>query len=423
MSKIRSLKPDSKSHSKRWKWRAEWLLYTCVEEIAGRLPGSWVFRIGEWLGGISWHFIPLRRRVVLRNLRIAFHGEHDLPTLQQMARETIRRTGANLFSTAHTARLSAKRIDAMLTVENQKLIENAMSGSAGLVLLPPHMGNWEILSRMNRLFPQGHKIGAFYRPLNNPLLNARVLAQRKTDGTHLFSKRDSLHHVTGFLREGSLIGILADQRVGKKGELVRFFGRLTRASPVPSLMARRSKAEVLAMSLSTDAPGKWKVRYHPVSPPFKTVDCMTALELAMKTSPLDVFWLQDRWKVFVSSRHTIRDWLGPEILGEGKPHRALLWLADGHSSWKLPESWTHADVIYEIVLAAGQTPPAWLSGSETLHTVPAAGDARALQKAIATIDLAAALPVDYILAIDASRALVIAAARESIRLVSLPPAP
>ncbi len=423
MSKARRLKSDSKSRSTRWKWRAEWLLYTCVEEIAGRLPGSWVFRIGELLGGIAWHFILLRRRVVLRNLRIAFHGEYDLPALQRMARETIRRTGANLFSTAHTARLSAKRIDAMLTVENQELIENAMSGSAGLVLLPPHMGNWEILSRMNRLFPQGHKIGAFYRPLNNPLLNSRVLAQRKTDGTHLFSKRDSLHHVTGFLREGSLIGILADQRVGKKGELVRFFGRLTRASPVPSLMARRSKAEVLAMSLSTDAPGKWKVRYHPVSRPFKTVDCMAALEQAMQTSPLDVFWLQDRWKVFVNSRRTIRDWLGPEIPGESKPHRALLWLAEGHSSWKLPESWTHGDVIYEVALAAGQTPPAWLTGSETLHTVPAAGDARAVQKAIATIDLAAALPVDYILAINAPRALVIAAARESIHLVSLPLAP
>ena len=106
MSKTRRPKSDSKSHSKRLKWRAEWLLYTCVEEIAGCLPGSWVFRIGEMLGGIAWHFMPLRRRVVLRNLRIAFYGEYDLPTLQRMARETIRRTGANLFSTAHTARLS-----------------------------------------------------------------------------------------------------------------------------------------------------------------------------------------------------------------------------------------------------------------------------------------------------------------------------
>ena len=409
------------NHLKRWKWRAEWLLYTCVEEIAGRLPGSWVFRIGEMLGGFAWYFIPSRRQVVLRNLRIAYHGEYDLPTLQRMARETIRRTGANLFSTAHTARLSGQRIDAMLTVENQELIENAMSGSAGLVLLPPHMGNWEILSRMNRLFPQGHKIGAFYRPLNNPLLNERVLAQRETDGTHLFSKRDSLHHVTGFLREGGLIGILADQRVGKQGELVRFFGRLTRASPLPSLMARRSKSEVLAMSLITDSPGKWRVRYYPISRPFKTADCMKALERAMKASPTDVFWLQERWKVYVSRKNTIRDWLGSGMTSDGKPHRALLWLADAPTDWLLPESWQHPDVVYEIVLAENQQRPVWLKDTAKIHRAPAATDVRALQKAITAIDISSALPLDYILTCGTFSVLAKAASRESIRLVSLSP--
>jgi KDO2-lipid IV(A) lauroyltransferase len=281
------------------------------------------------------------------------------------------------------------------------------------------MGNWEILSRMNRVFPQGHAIGAFYRPLNNPLMNARVVAQRQTDGTHLFSKRDSLHLVTGFLRDGGLVGILADQRVGRQGELVRFFGRLTRASPLPSLMVRRSKSEVLSISVITESPGKWSVRYHPVKPPLKTADCVAALEVAMRASPLDVFWFQERWKVYVTKRRTIREWLGPETPDQGKPHRALLWLAGAPLSWQLPESWVHGDVIYEVVLAEGQSRPSWLSGNEIVHTVPAVGGLRALQRAIATIDLAAALPVDYILTYAATKPLSRAARREAIPLVSL----
>lgn len=411
------------NHPKRWKWRAEWLAYTFIETIAGRLPGPLVFRAGELLGGIAWHFMPLRRRIVLRNLRIAFHGEYDLPTLRRMARETVRRTGANLFSSARTARLSGERIDAVLTVENQDLVGKSMSGGGGLVLMPAHMGNWEILSRMNRWFPQGRKIGAFYRPLNNPLLNARVVAQRETDGTRLFSKRDSLHQVTGFLRESGIIGILADQRVGRQGVPVRFFGRLTRASPLPSLMGRRSKSEVLTMSLITEAPGKWRVRYYPVKRPFKTADCMEALERAMKASPLDVFWLQERWKVYISPQHAIRDWLGPETPGAGKPHRALLWLAGAPGSWRLPEEWAHPDVIYETVLAPGQEKPAWLPGSGIIHTAPSTGDRDLLRESIAAIDLAAALPVDYILTCNAPKGLAKAARREAIPLVSLPPPP
>ncbi len=404
---------------KTFQWRIEWIAHTCVEKVLGILPGPWVFRLGEFLGGLAWHFMTMRRHVVLRNLRIAFHGEYDLPTLQTMAHDSFRRTGANLFSTGHTARLSSAQIDAMLTVENQELIEEAMSSGKGLVLMPSHMGNWEILSRMNRLFPQGYGIGAFYRPLNNPLLNARVMEQRATDGTRLFSKRDSLHQVNGFLRDGGLIGILADQRVGLQGEVVRFFGRLTRASTLSSLMTRRSKSRVLTMSLMTDSPGKWRVIYHSVNAPFKTPECMEALEKAMRVSPLDVFWMQERWKLYINQLFTIRDWLGTEDMGLGKHHRALLWLVGVPATWELPSAWTHPDVIYEMVLAPEQTPPISLANVVIIHRCAPSTDRDELQKAIAHIDLAAALPVDYILTCAAPKVLAKAARRESIPLISL----
>ncbi len=378
-----------------------------------------VFRCGEALGGIAWHFMPFRQRVILRNLRIAYYGEHDLQTLRLMARETFRRTAGNLLSAMHSTHLSLEQIDRIVTVENQEILEDALTRSPGLALMPSHMGNWELLSRINLKFPPGHKMGAFYRPLNNPILDARVLAHREHEGTRLFSKRDSFHLVTGFLREGGILGILADQRVGHQGEVVRYFGRLTRASPLPSLMARRSKSEILSMSVRTVAPGKWAIRYHPVNRPFKTADCMLAIENALKESPIDVFWFQERWKVYISRKLSISKWLGPDSMGEGKPHRALLWLAGAPAGWRIPADWTHPDVIYEIVLADGQEKPAWLAGSEILHAVPVTHDRDILRKSIETIDLAAGLPVDYILTCDAPRALVKAARKESIPLVSL----
>lgn len=408
------------NHPKLWKWRLEWLAQTGIEKLAGLLPAPFIFRIGEVIGGVAWYLLPFRQRVVLRNLRIAFHGEHDLPTLRLMARQTFRRTGANLLSALHSTHLSAERIDAIVSVENQEVLVDALTRSPGVVLLPSHMGNWEVLSRINLKFPPGHKIGAFYRPLNNPLLDARVLAQREHDGTRLFSKRDSFHHVTGFLREGGILGILADQRVGKQGESVRFFGRLTRASPLPSLMVRRSKSEVLAMSLTTESPGKWKIRYHPVKRPFKTEDCMEAVEQALKASPTDVFWFQERWKVYVSKKFSIRKWLGPNLPGGGKPHRALLWLAGVPATWEQPRKWRHPDVIYEVVLAPGQEKPEWLNHVETIHIVTDTSHRDVLRKFIASVDQTEALPIDYILTSEAPKVLEKAARKESIPLISLP---
>lgn len=416
-------KSRRKRPSKRWQWRIEWLVQAGIEAVVSRLPANVAFRVGEGMGALAWPFAGRRRRTILRNLRIAFGDEHDLPTLRRMARQTFLRTAANLFSIGHTARMPLTRLGSQITIEQCPTIDKALAEGRGLVMLPPHMGNWEALSRVSHLYAPGVKAGAFYRPLNNPFVNARIVAQREADGTRLFSKRETFHQANGFLREGGLLGILADQRVGRQGELLPFFGRLTRVSPLPGLLARRSKCEALAMSMVTTATARWQLRFHPVDPPYGTAECMRAIERAMRTSPLDVFWLQERWKVFIGPETTIEDWLGgPEARGD-KPHRALLWLAEAPQAWHPPPGWLHPDVVYEAALAAGQAPPPWLAGDMRIHRVSTHADLRALRNHLADIDDAAILPIDFILAVDASRTLAKACGREAIPLVSLHPQP
>ena len=387
MSRGKSRKP------KTLRWRLECLGHSVIEGLAALLPGSWVFRLGESLGGLAWHLLPQRRKIVIRNLRIAFAGEKTPLEIHQLARETFRRSGANLVSVSHTARLRPEQLREVLNVENLHLLEDAQSRGKGVVLLLAHMGNWELLSRIIHLFPPGSTCGAFYRPLNNPLLDAQVLARRQADGTRMFSKRDPFHEVTKFLRDGGIVGILADQRVGMQGEVVPFFGRLTRATPLPALLARRAKAEVLALTLVTESPGKWKAVFHPVESPPTTALCMAALEKGMKQSPADVFWMQERWRPYVRKIKPIRQWLTPDAKSDAKPHRALLWLPGAAPSWQPPDDWMHPDVAYEAVIQSGESPPAWLPEGSTIH--PFQHDSA--ENAIATIDTARALPLDFIL--------------------------
>lgn len=391
-----------------------------IEGLAGLLPGPWAFHLGEALGGVVWRFMPLRRKMILRNLRIAFAGEKDLPELRRMEKETFRRTAGNMVSAAHTARLSPEKLAAVIRVENLDLLEDAIHRGRGVVLLLSHMGNWEVLSRLIHFFPKGSRAGAFYRPLNNLLMDQRVLDRRQADGTRMFSKRDNPLHVAAFLREGGIVGILADQRVGAQGELVRFFGRLTRASPLPSLLARRAKSAVLALSVVTVEPGKWKAVFTPVESPPSTANCMVALEQAMKSSPVDVFWFQERWKVYIRPQHSIREWLGADSTAAGKPHRALLWLACAEKSWRLPADWIHPDLVYELALAPGQSLPSWLPTTTVVHTLANESSREALRKSIAAIDESSAMPLDFILAPGAPKELAKAGRSEAIPIVLLP---
>jgi len=333
------------SFSKRVKWRVETAAYAVVGAALRQLPVGTAFVLGEILGKMIWPLMKDRQRIIMRNLRIAGAGRPE--EIAGLARESFVRTTANLVVSTASSNATAGRLGEMLTVENPELIEEAVSKGKGTVLLLSHMGNWELLTRFHRTFPEGTKSGAFYRPLNNPVMNGRVLKEREADGTRLFSKRDSLHLVSGFLRENGVIGILADQRVGLQGEVVPFFGRLTRASPLPSLLVRRCKSEVLALSLKTVAPGKWRARYHRVENPYDSANCMEALERAMKVSLLDVFWLQERWRVYVGRNVSARQWLGKPDGRGAKPHRALVWTKESEEEEQLPPEWTHVDIEYE----------------------------------------------------------------------------
>ncbi len=403
-------------------WRLECLGHSLIEGLAALLPGPWVFRMGELLGSLAWHLLPMRRNIVLRNLRIALAGENDLPAIRRMAKATFRRSGANLISVAHTARLAPENLGKVIHIENLELLENALATGKGVVLLLAHMGNWELLSRLVHLFPPGSKTGAFYRPLNNPLLDAQVLARRQADGTRMFSKRDPFHQVTGFLREGGIVGILADQRAGMQGEVVSFFGRLTRASPLPSLLARRAKAEVLALSLVSERPGKWKAVFLPVEKPHTTAHCMAALEDAMKASLTDVFWLQERWKVHVASHTSFCQWIDASPATSQKRHRALLWLVDTPHDWSLPDAWRHPDLAYEVAVTADFAAADWLARDTQLHVPAISRDPSVaeLRRHLRVCEFMQPLPLDFILAPVASDALRRAAKREAIPLIRIP---
>lgn len=376
------------------------------------------FRLGEWLGTLAWHLYPARRKVVMRNLRIAFAGEMSAAELESLARENFLRTGGNLVSVAHTARVKPERLGDVVKIRNPELLHETLAQGRGLVLLLSHMGNWELLSRIVHFFPKGAATGAFYRPLNNPLLDRRTLQRREADGTRMFSKGDNPLQVAAFLRDGGTVGILADQRVGPKGDLVRFFGRLTRASPLPALLARRAKSPVLALSLVTVAPGRWEVEFIPVEGRPDTPACMAAIEKAMKASPADVFWMHERWKAYVRPRHAPQDWLEDGSSVPDKRHRALWWLADAADGWEASPAWLHPDIRCEAVLRDGQHVPAWLPPDAVVHRSRPSHKSGVLET-LRGIDAADILPLDYVVAPLASMELRRACEAEQIRVISL----
>ncbi len=346
--------------------------HSVVAAVMRQLPVERVFVFGEFLGKLIWPLMKKRQKTIARNLRIATEGKFTPDEIDVMAHRSFVRTVANLLCSTVSAKAPGKDLTELMEVENPELMKEALAEGNGVVLLLAHMGNWELLTRLKAFDPGIVNLGGFYRPLNNPILNERVLKEREFDGSRLFSKRDSLHIVSGFLKDDGVVGILADQRVAFQGKVAGFFGKLTRSSPLPSLLARRCKSEVLALSLTTVEPGKWKARYHRVEKPYDTANCSDALERAMRVSIEDVFWLQERWRVYLGEGVPPAKWLGKEDVRGRNPHRALVWMTEEQKDMELPAGCVHGDIVNERCVGAR------------------IGD-------LESIDRSKPLPVDYIL--------------------------
>jgi len=278
--------------------RAEYVLYRALEWFLNQMPLEVITTLGSVLGTAAWWFFPKYRRLATRNLRIATAAEApDHCELQRLVRETFTRAGGNMLASMRTSTLRYPALDPYLKLHGMEHLLAAHAAGFGTVVVWAHMGNWEMLAQIFPYLGRHVQGGPIYRPLANPLVNQLVNDRRIREGAHLFNKHDGFLKPAAALRAGETVTIMSDQRAGGHGELCPFFGRLSSCTPLPSLLARRAKAKMVALSIRLAEDGAWHINVRPIPSKAKTPEIMEWLELAMRDQLTDVFWFHDRWRV------------------------------------------------------------------------------------------------------------------------------
>tara|TARA_R110002096_G_scaffold189193_4_gene369564 strand:+ start:1948 stop:3117 length:1170 start_codon:yes stop_codon:yes gene_type:complete len=242
----------------------------------------------------------------MRNLSAVYGSEQTPDEIQALCKEVFRRSGANVISSIKTATMPAEKIRKCLTIEGLDELDELQHQDKGVIAVIAHMGNWEVLTQVGQFASPKQLLGALYRPLNNPHLDALVKRRRQSQKTTLFSRKDKLGVTSQHLKKGGVLGILTDQRIGRHGVLVPFFGRVTSYTPLPNLLHRRTGCNLIGISVITDAPGKWTVRYMASiksDAKSNSADIAHITETIMRESPADCFWMHDRWKIQVKPFH------------------------------------------------------------------------------------------------------------------------
>ncbi len=288
--------PKRHSLIKRFSWRLEYLGYRLVEITLTPLPLSFIDRLGSSCGFLCYYLSPYYRRLATRNLRIAFGQDKGLDEIRQHARATCQRTVANFLGTIKTTILPTDKVNQHVELQGREHLLNALAQGKGAVLVLGHMGNWEVLNRLHQFLPPNTPAGGIYQPLKNPLVNAHLLQRREQDGSQLFNKKKGFHGPASFVKNGGLLIVVADQKAGKAGTAIPFFGRLSSLSPLPALLARKADSPVLAAGIETIRPGRWRINFEPLPEQPQAPQIISALESLIRRSPADFLWLHNRWR-------------------------------------------------------------------------------------------------------------------------------
>lgn len=320
-----------------------YLLYRVGLAVVAALPLPFLFAFGEFLGICVCIFSGKYRRLATRNLEIAFSNEMSPRELRELVRRHFKRLGANLLCSAKLTQMSPEKILDHVEVENIEAMAREFRAGVPVVLILSHLGTWEVFAQLMPKFVGFVRNSSVYQGLGNRFIDEHVRRTRSQTGLELFDRHDGFEPVIDLLRSGGGGGVLSDQHAGDHGVWTPFFGRLASSSPLPALLAKRTRAALIAAGVYTTGRARWRMVFTErfdqtgASVGLLTSKINQVIEHQIRRAPEDWFWVHNRWKTpepnFLLAHYKRGIYLPPGISARDlKPFRILIrssnWLGD-----------------------------------------------------------------------------------------------
>lgn len=206
--------------------------------------------------GAMLYYVPNRARdTTFKNLRVCF-PDLSAKEISRLARESLTSTACTAMEMGKSWMLPVEKTYELVTqTEGLEEFKQAVNGSQGVILVAPHLSNWEILAVY---VSQNIKSTFMYQPPKLPALDRLLQRIRCRGGMKLApTDRKGVSLVLKALQRGELVGVLPDQVPNdESGEFAKFFGEQALTMTLVSKLVARSQARVFSGFVVRLAKGK-----------------------------------------------------------------------------------------------------------------------------------------------------------------------
>lgn len=285
--------------------RLEHGLFLLVRWVISALPEGPALALGAALGWLGGSVLRIRRADADRHLELAF-PEKDAAWRRRVARESYVHLGREAVSTFRVTARGPEEVVARTTMVGFEAFRAAVAEGKGVILVTGHVGNWELGGAA--FSARGLPVDAVVKRMANRLFDAELEASRRRVGVRLVDLSEAPREALRSLRQGRVLGLIADQDAREHGVFVPFFGREAATFRGPALFALKAGAPIfLGVSLREGGvPARYRVTvehiaFAPSGDREDDVRALTlahtaALERAVRDAPEQYFWQHRRWK-------------------------------------------------------------------------------------------------------------------------------
>lgn len=270
---------------------ATWLLL--------KLPESKRYRIGDFLGYLSYKLIKKRRLVTHRNISYAFpnKSEQEIEAIALKSYQTMVKTFMMSLWIPDTC-----RDDNKVKYSNYEIFEEAKSKGKGVVIASLHMGCFEAAQKIaltNNLYD-------VVKPQKNVLLDKFMNDNRKRTGLNIIYKDSAAtRDLIKALKNKDIVCLFSDHY--DLGCDVEFFGRKTQASNGVASLSLKYDAPVVLMYNILDDKGINTIYFDKIIEMEKsgsikddivsnTQKIIHEFERLIRNNPEQWMWFHRRWR-------------------------------------------------------------------------------------------------------------------------------
>ncbi len=192
---------------------------------------------------VFFYLIPIRKKVVLNNLKIAF-PENDFHTNKTLAFKIYQSFAITLVEILLLPYIKKEELINEVKCSSPELIVEKFKEGKGLILLSSHFGNWEFLAisvAMQIQLP----FSVIVKPLRNPLVYEWMNNFRTKFGNEVVPLGISVRKTYQTLKEKKIVAMVADQRGPIEGVKLDFFGKKVSVYTGPAALALKTGAPLI----------------------------------------------------------------------------------------------------------------------------------------------------------------------------------